>query len=198
MKKAVALLLVAVFACAMLAGCSNNTEVDPILEESASPSPSATASGSPSPTPTVDPNAAGEGVPTPRVDEAVTVGVIDAGFDELYKASPYVVIGHLTKSLGRAEQRPRDGRLRQPGHLQHGEAVHPRRDRGPQGRGHQGERLHHLLAALPQQVRRRERVHHARLPGAAAEPGDALLPGQGRRDQPQDQGSHRHGLLPRQ
>ena len=100
MKKAVALLLVAVFACAMLAGCSNNTEVDPILEESASPSPSAAASGSPSPTPTVDPNAAGEGVPTPRVDEAVTVEVIDAGFDELYKASPYVVIGHLTKSLG--------------------------------------------------------------------------------------------------
>ena len=41
-----------------------------------------------------------EGVPTPRVDEAVTVEVIDAGFDELYKASPYVVIGHLTKSLG--------------------------------------------------------------------------------------------------
>ena len=100
MKKAVALLLVAVFACAMLAGCSNNTEVDPILEESASPSPSATASAFPPPTPTVDPNAAGEGVPTPRVDEAVTVEVIDAGFDELYKASPYVVIGHLTKSLG--------------------------------------------------------------------------------------------------
>ena len=101
MKKAVALLLVAVFACAMLAGCSNNTEVDPILEEeSPSPSPSASAPASPSPTPTVDPNAAGEGVPTPRVDEAVTVEVIDAGFDELAETSAYVVIGKLTKSLG--------------------------------------------------------------------------------------------------
>ena len=101
MKKAVALLLVAVFACAMLAGCSNNTEVDPILEEeSPSPSPSASAPASPSPTPTVDPNAAGEGVPTPRVDEAVTVEVIDAGFDELAETSTYVVIGKLTKSLG--------------------------------------------------------------------------------------------------
>ena len=194
MKKAVALLLVAVFACAMLAGCSNNTEVDPILEESASPSPSAAASGSPSPTPTVDPNAAGEGVPTPRVDEAVTVEVIDAGFDELYKASPYVVIGHLTKSLGEWNSvRETDGSASQDTFNMEKQytLVVTEVLKGEDIKANDS-----ITYSLP--YRRRERVHHARLPGAAAEPGDALLPGQGRRDQPQDQGSHRHGLLPRQ
>lgn len=102
MKKLLALTLVAVLACALLAGCNQTTDVDPILEESVAPSATASASAAPSTlpsaTPTVDPST--DGIPTPRVDEAATVEVIDAGFDELYKNSQYVIIGQLTKSLG--------------------------------------------------------------------------------------------------
>ena len=115
MKKFLALTLVAMTACALLAGC-NSGKVDPILENTATPAPSltdaptATAAATPDVTPTV--------TPAPTVTPIVTsaneemVEIIDAGFDELYKKTDYVIIGTLTKSLGEWNQaRKKDGSL---------------------------------------------------------------------------------------
>lgn len=105
MKKLLALTLITVMACALLAGCSSPA-VDPVLESS-SPSPSATTTptATPSATPSASPSPSPSVVasPTPVVDDP-TVEVIDAGFDELYKKSDYVLIGTLTKSLGEWNQ----------------------------------------------------------------------------------------------
>jgi hypothetical protein len=113
MKKFLALTLVMMIACALLAGCAREN-VDPILENTATPAPSATdaptASTAPSGTPQVTPAPTVTPVVTSENEEMVEV--IDAGFDELYKKSDYVIIGQLTKSLGEWNQaRKKDGSL---------------------------------------------------------------------------------------
>lgn len=105
MKKWIVLLLalLLIFLC----GCQKNSDVDVILESTATPSPTVSASptptatpaltATPTPTPTV-------AAPTPNVSEEIDAEVVDAGFDELYKKSEYVLLGKLTKSLGEWNQ----------------------------------------------------------------------------------------------
>lgn len=108
MKKLLALTLITVMVCALLAGCSGPA-VDPVLESpSLSPSATATPSATPTVSPSVSPSSSvspspSVASPTPVVDDP-TVEVIDAGFDELYKKCDYVLIGTLTKSLGEWNQ----------------------------------------------------------------------------------------------
>lgn len=105
MKKFAVLTLAALMACALLVGCSSDFKPEAILESTATPTPSATATATvaPTATPTATPTpTAAE--PTPSSVEEMDGEVIDAGFDELYKKSDYVVIGTLTKSLGEWNQ----------------------------------------------------------------------------------------------
>ena len=107
MKKFAVMTLAALMACALLVGCSSDSEPEAILESTATPTPSATATATATVAPTATPTAtptptAAE--PTPSSEEEMDGEVIDAGFDELYKKSDYVVIGTLTKSLGEWNQ----------------------------------------------------------------------------------------------
>lgn len=106
MKKYLALALALLMVCCMLAGCNSAPAGDEaILESTATPTPTASPTATPtatpepsvSPTPTV-------AAPTPNVTEEMDAVIVDAGFDELYKSSEYVLIGTLTKSLGEMNQ----------------------------------------------------------------------------------------------
>mgnify|MGYP004725346897 FL=1 len=107
MKKFAVMTLAALMACALLVGCSSDSEPEAILESTATPTPSATATATATVAPTATPTAtptptAAE--PTPSSEEEMDGEVIDAGFKDLYKKSDYVVIGTLTKSLGEWNQ----------------------------------------------------------------------------------------------
>lgn len=106
MKKLLALILTALMVCALLAGCAGSGSEDaPILESTATPTamPTATPTATPTAAPSVSPTPT-VAVPTPNVSEEMDAEVVDAGFDELYKKSDYVLIGTLTKSLGEMNQ----------------------------------------------------------------------------------------------
>ena len=100
MKKFAVMTLAALMACALLVGCSSDPKPEAILESTATPTPARRRLRRlrrPLPPP---PRRPLRPEPTPSSVEEMDGEVIDAGFDELYKKSDYVVIGTLTKSLG--------------------------------------------------------------------------------------------------
>ncbi len=105
MKKFAVMTLAALMACALLVGCSSDPKPEAILESTATPTPARRRlrrlRRPLPPPPRLRPL---RPEPTPSSVEEMDGEVIDAGFDELYKKSDYVVIGTLTKSLGEWNQ----------------------------------------------------------------------------------------------